>query len=233
MKAHSLITLQWVSYTIQWKEIINDLSFTIQKNQIVSIIWYNWSWKSTVLKMIVWSLHPTCWTITRKPGLTIGYVPQKLSFTATLPISVRDFLSIYNTSITGWFTCSLLDITPLLDQKIHSLSWWQLQKVLIYNALLWSPEVLLLDEPTAGLDVVAQQEFYSLIEHIHEHHKISVVLVSHDIHTVYSKSWLVLCLHQWTCCSWSPHAAQFPDQMKKVFGGYVAPYLHTHAPDDR
>jgi zinc transport system ATP-binding protein len=229
----SLIDVQWVSYSVQWKEIIRNLSFTIQKNQIVSIIWYNWSWKSTVLKMLVWSITPTSWLLIKKPWLTIGYVPQKLSFNTSLPVTVKDFLGMYNTTTTWWFTCSLLDITPLLQQPLHSLSWWQLQKVLIYNALLGSPEVLLLDEPTAWLDVVAQKEFYSLIQHIHEHHKITIVLVSHDIHTVYSKSELVICLHKWACCIWSPQEPWFPSEMKNLFGDYVTPYLHTHSSHDR
>jgi zinc transport system ATP-binding protein len=59
----------------------------------------------------------------------------------------------------------------------------------------------MLDEPTAGLDIQAQQSFYELIEHIHNAHDVALVIVSHDMNTVYSKSHKVICLHQGMCCS--------------------------------
>lgn len=67
---------------------------------------------------------------------------------------------------------------------------------MIYNALLGDPELLLLDEPVASLDVRAQEDFYALLEHLHQEHQITIVLVSHDMHSVYRQSDLVICLHK-------------------------------------
>jgi len=235
MKNNFLIDIKSLSYSINWNNLIKNLSFDIYENQIISIIWYNGSWKSTLLQLLLWTLKPSSWWIIRKPWVRIWYVPQKLSFVQDVPLTVRDFLSIYNKSITtsSVTTCSLLDITPLLDTPLSWLSWGQIQKVLIYNALLWDPQLLLLDEPTAWLDVSAQKEFYALIEHIYQEHTLSIVLVSHDIHTVYSKSDIVVCLHNGLCCSWSPSDTWFSNELKDVFGGYVIPYLHTHDAHDR
>jgi zinc transport system ATP-binding protein len=226
----SLLSTKNLSYSINWIEILHNVSCTIEEHQVVSIIWYNGSEKSTLLQLLLWSLQPTSWLVERKPGLRIGYVPQKRSFTQKLPLTVKDFLLMYNKDIKATYACSCtwLDITPLLDVPLSGLSWGQLQKVLIYNALVWNPDVLLLDEPTAWLDVLAQKEFYGLLEHIHQEHKMTLVMVSHDMHTVYSKSDAVICLHQGMCCTGSPHDASFSDDVKELFGGYVLPYLHTH-----
>jgi len=227
-----LLNIQNISYSIQWKNLIQNLSFSIEENKIISIIGYNGSWKSTLLKVLLWSIEPNSWSIEKKPWLSIWYVPQKLWFTHQLPITVRDFIYIYNwKKQKHGFSCTLLDIQALLDTPLSWLSGGQLQRVLIYNALLWGPKILLLDEPTAWLDVVAQQEFYTLLEHIHNKHKISIVLVSHDIHTVYSKSDSIICLHEWVCCTGSPDDTVFSQEVSTLLGWYVMPYLHTHDHD--
>jgi len=86
-----------------------------------------------------------------------------------------------------------------------------------------------LDEPTSGLDVVAQEEFYTLIDHIQQEHNITIIIVSHDLHTVYSKSDTVVCIHKGVCCTGCPNNEVFSDQVTDLFGGYVIPYLHTHS----
>lgn len=225
-----LLDIDNISYTIQWENLLQDISFSVKSNQVISIIGYNGSWKSTLLKLLLWSLQPSQGKITRKPWVTIWYVPQKLSFTHQLPITANDFITIYNWKSQKEydFSCSLLDIKNLLDKPLHWLSGWQLQRVLIYNALLWKPNILLLDEPTAWLDIVVQKEFYTLLEHIHQAHDISIVLVSHDIHTVYSKSDTIICLHEGLYCSWSPNDTVFSKEVTDLFGWYMAPYLHSH-----
>lgn len=225
-----LLTVKNLTYAIQWKSIINNLSFSIDENQVISIIWYNGSWKSTLLKLLLWTLTPTKWVIEKSAKISVWYVPQKLSFIEEIPLTVNDFIRIYNGKNSKQYalSCSFLDIKALWKKPLSWLSWGQLQKVLIYNALIGKPKVLLLDEPTAWLDVVAQKEFYALIDHIHKEHKVSIVLVSHDIHTVYSKSDTVICIHKWVCCSWSPNNKVFSDKVTDLLGGYVVPYLHSH-----
>ena len=225
-----LLTIKNISYSIQWKSLIKDLSFVLEEQQIISIIGYNWSWKSTLLSLLLWSAQPDAWSIQMKPGLRMWYVPQKLWFTHQSPITVRDFIDIYNSKKqkNTDFSCWFIQIDSLLDIPLSGLSGWQLQKVLMYNALLWRPNILFLDEPTAWLDVVAQQEFYTLLEHVHQEHKVSIVLVSHDIHTVYTHSDKIICLHKWSCCAWSPKDTAFSDQVSTLLGWYVMPYLHTH-----
>jgi len=215
--------------------LIQEMSLDIYSKKIVSVIWYNWSWKSTLLKLLLWILSPTAWDIIRKPWMKMWYVPQKLSLVENIPLTVQDFLNIYNNEISKKtdITCNLLDIELLRDKLMSGLSWGELQKVLIYNALIGNPDMLLLDEPTSWLDVVAQKEFYALIDHLHKEHNMTIVIVSHDIHTVYSKSDTVICIHKGICCTGSPWNIGFSDQMTNLFDGYVVPYLHTHTQHDR
>jgi len=227
---NTLLDIQYISYTIGTKDLIQDLCFSIHTDEIVSIIGYNWSGKSTLLKLLLGSIHPTSWSIKKSEWVQLWYVPQKLSFVHDLPLTVRDFVQIYNQNIVQGYTpsCSFLDIQDLWDTPLTWLSGGQLQKILIYNALLWKPDILLLDEPTAWLDIIAQQEFYTLVEHVHQEHKVSIVLVSHDIHTVYSRSDQIICLHQGACCAWSPNDKSFSQEVNKLLGWYIIPYLHTH-----
>lgn len=233
MASTPLIHLESVSYQLGTQVIVRDVTLAVKEHQVISLLWYNGSWKSTLLKLLLGSLMPSRWQIVRKQWLKIWYVPQKLSFVQHIPFTVKDFLSVYNSSsqIHHPFSCSLLDIAWLLDKPLNGLSWGQVQAVLLYNALIGNPDVLLLDEPTAWLDIRAQEEFYALLDHLHEQHGMSLVIVSHDMHTVYSKSDLVVCLHQGVCCTGSPHDSWFSTHIQTLFGSHVLPYLHTHMHD--
>lgn len=114
-----------------------------------------------------------------------------------LPVSVRDFLHIHGSDrdqITHLAT--QYDLIDLLTKPLHGLSGGQLQRVLIANALAHDPDLVLMDEPTAGLDISAQGAFYEMLDEIMAREGRSLVIVSHDIRTIYAKSTTVLCLHQ-------------------------------------
>lgn len=226
----TLLRVDNLSYTFQKHPLLQKVSFSLEKNQILCILWYNGSGKSTLLKLLLWSLVPQAWSIRKRVWLRMWYVPQKLSFERWIPLTVGDFLCIYNTTTQqeARVSCWFLDINTLWNMQLDALSWWQLQKVLIYNALLWDPHVLLLDEPTAWLDIVAQEAFYDLIDHLYKEHNMSIVLVSHDIHTVYRTSHKVICLHEGICCTWSPQDKYFWKKIHTLLGTYVVPYGHDH-----
>jgi len=223
--------LQNISYNIWSVNIFNKINATIYEKEIISILWYNWAWKSSLLKTILGSIKPSHWKIEYSKWIKKWYVPQKLSFDRKLPISVRDFLYIYNqenTSILENYELDFLSIRDLLDKPISWLSGWQLQKILIYNALLDNPNLLLLDEPTSWLDINSQKNFYTMLEKIHEKLWCTIVIVSHDIHTVYNKSDQVICLHNWVSYIWKPSEKHIDCNIKDFFWSYVSPYIHHH-----
>lgn len=184
--------------------------------------------------MILWTTQPTTWYVKKKSWLTLWYVPQLVAYDRILPFTVRDFLDVFwswrrkreekNSIIDSLSTI----VEILLDTPFSGLSWWQRQKILIYNALRHWPQVLLLDEPTAGLDVWSQEEFYRMLDVIHDVLWCTIIMVSHDIHTVYNKSDQVICLHQWVCCVGKPDDDHIKTNMHTMFWGYLSPYKHHH-----
>lgn len=225
-----IIKLDNVCLNIWWKEILTNISFDIFPNEIISIVGLNWTGKSALLKTIIWIYKHSSWTIDSFTN-NIWYIPQKLEFDKTIPISVKEFLEIYWDKPCNDTIFEDLWINNLLHKSIWIISWWELQKVLIANALANNPDVLLMDEATSWVDVLWEESFYSLIAKIHTSYNISIVMVSHDIHTVFSKSSRILCLDKKICCIWKPEKVCKNKEFEKAFWNYLLPYIHHHNHD--
>lgn len=218
-----------LSYDNGKSSILRDISFCLRKWEILSIIGKNWSGKSSLLKAIAGIHTPHSWSITKNID-KVSYVPQKLHLDKSFPLRVKEFFKIFNTMTDQKIDqiCQLFDITNLLDRNIHVLSWWEFQKVLIANALLSEPELLLLDEPTSGIDIIWEQDFYKNIALVRETYpNIGIILVSHNLHLVYKNSNKVICLHDNNlCCHGTPHEVLENEEVHGIFGEYLRPYEH-------
>jgi len=211
--------------------VLKDISFSVFSWEILSIIWINWSGKSTLLKVIAWIQKINSWKIT-KNYQKLSYVPQKISLDKTFPIKVREFIKIYNQNIRDEKILSYLekfDSEDLFSKNISSLSGWEFQKILIISALLNEPELILLDEPTAWIDIIWEEIFYELIKEVKTiFPKISIILVSHNIKLVYKNSDKVICLHENNfCCHWTPSIVSQNKITESIFGKYTLPYKHN------
>ena len=116
----------------------------------------------------------------------------------------------------------------LLDRPLAQLSGGQLQRVLIAFSLLSQPDLLLLDEPTAGVDTPGEQTFYDLISEIHRKRAITIVLVSHDLSMVYRHASWVYALNRVICCEGRPEDVMNAESLKQAYGIHVTPYHHHH-----
>src|SRR5689334_20422047 len=154
----------------------------------------------------------------------VGYVPQRLNLERTFVLSVREFLCLRLPQTRSWFwrshrtndvalRASLADIgvESLLDRPLANLSGGELQRVLIAYSLLTNPDLLLLDEPTAGVDLPGEQTFYDLIGEIHKKRGITVVLVSHDLSMVYRHADWIYALNGVVCCEGPPETIMNAD----------------------
>ncbi|APX21617.1 MAG: metal ABC transporter ATP-binding protein [Rhodobacteraceae bacterium] len=230
----SLIEATGLEVTLGSHRVLSGVDFHVGPGEIVTIVGPNGSGKSTLLRVLVGALKPDAGSVTRKPGLRIGYVPQKLQMDPTLPMTVMRFLSLPRRVAPAVRKTALEEagIGDLGDRPMAGLSGGQFQRVMLARALLDRPDVLLLDEPTQGLDQPGSAAFYRQIEHIRAHLGCAVVMVSHELHVVMSASDRVVCLNGHVCCQGHPEVVAQAAEYRALFGtgteGALALYRHDH-----
>lgn len=216
------------------KRVLHDIEFSIRSGEIVTIVGPNGSGKSTLLRVLIGSINASSGTLTRATDLRVGYVPQKLELTRILPLTVRRFFAIPHRISNEHIQqiCQKISIAHLLDKQIVELSGGQLQRVLLARAALNSPDLLILDEPTQGLDQQGSADFYCQIEDLRNDTGCAVLMVSHELHVVMSASDRVICLNGHVCCEGAPDVVSSKPEYRALFGtgtqGTLALYRHVH-----
>lgn len=230
----SLVTLNHVSVIFGEKHVIDNVSFSLYRNKITTLIGPNGAGKSTLVKAVVGLTSPTLGTIKRQPDLKIGYVPQKLKLNDSLPLRVERFLSLTPgaTAASIADALALVGTTSLLHANMHTLSGGEMQRILLANAVLKKPDLLVLDEPVQGVDVIGQLALYDLIAKLKDSLQCGILMVSHDLHLVMAKTDDVICLHHHICCSGKPDAISSHPNYVALFGSrereLLALYHHHH-----
>ena len=217
--------------------VLAGVDFAIAKGEIVTVVGPNGSGKSTLLKALIGLEKAAEGQVTRAPGLRIGYVPQRLHLDPRLPMTVRRFLSLPARASDADAAAALTRVgVPGLEARAMSaLSGGQFQRVLLARALLARPEILILDEPTQGLDQPGVAAFYRLIEEVRGETGVAVLMVSHDLHVVMSATDRVVCLNGHVCCEGTPRVVAAAPEYRALFGlgtgGALALYRHVHDHD--
>jgi zinc transport system ATP-binding protein len=231
----TLITVDALSVRHGDRRILHDVSLTVSPGEILTIVGPNGSGKSTLMRVMIGALRPETGKIARRDGLRIGYVPQKLPIDGTLPLTVLRFLNLptRTTEARARTALTRAGLPEVAQQQLGDLSGGQLQRVLLARALLIDPHILILDEPTQGLDQPGSAAFYRQIETIRAETGCAVVMVSHDLHVVMAASDRVICLNGHVCCEGHPeHVASAP-AYRALFGtgtqGALALYRHEHS----
>ncbi|KIC51972.1 metal ABC transporter ATP-binding protein [Tateyamaria sp. ANG-S1] len=230
----TLITVTNLSVAYGANTVLRNVDFTLASGEIVTIVGPNGSGKTSLLRAIIGAAQPTTGQVETKPGLKIGYVPQRLHIDQTLPITVERFLRL--TDRVPEKTCKqALDaagVPDLLKRQMTGLSGGQFQRVLLARALINAPDVLLLDEATQGLDQPGSAAFYRQIEAVREQTGCSILMISHDLHVVMSASDRVICLNGHVCCQGTPAVVASAPEYRALFGagtgGALALYRHEH-----
>jgi len=242
-----LIIAKNISHAYGEKTVLKDISLTLQPNEIVTLIGPNGAGKSTLLKILLNLIQPTSGEVTRKKGLRIGFMPQKIQVDASMPLSVERFLelglarrsqNLFNKKTND--TTELheiikdLKLDDLLNHPIQQVSGGEMQRILLARALLRQPELLILDEPVQGVDLQGQTELYHYISEIRQKYGCGILMVSHDLHIVMKSTNKVLCLNQHLCCSGFPQAVSESPAFQELFGqGFEEVALYEHHHDDR
>lgn len=229
-----LFKAEALSVELNGQTVLAQVTLTIMPGEIVTIVGPNGSGKSTLLRAIIGAVPPAGGTLTVRPGLRIGYVPQKLHVDPTLPVTVLRFLSLPKkvSRSEADRVLQLAGAQTLASNQLSELSGGQLQRVLLARALLAEPELLILDEATQGLDQPGSAAFYQLVSDIRDDIGCAVLMVSHELHVVMASSDRVICLNGHICCEGHPaHVASAPEY-RALFGtgtgGALALYRHDH-----
>lgn len=215
------------------KDVIHDLSFDVVRGENLAIIGPNGAGKTVLLRALL-GLVPYKGVIEWGKGIRVGYVPQSIAADRQLPLDIGDLLrakahllKLPASAISE--KAAIVNLAPeLLDTRIGVLSGGQFQKLLITFALLGDPNVLLVDEPTASLDELAQEHIYELLERLRSEQGLTVVLVSHDLSVVFQFATTVLCLSGGVPCFGPPREILTPETLAQVYSGVPKFYQHVH-----
>lgn len=230
----NLVTLENVTVAFGQRRVLSDISLNLRAGKILTLLGPNGAGKSTLVRAVLGLVAPDSGMIKRDKNLRIGYVPQKLHLDATLPLTVGRFMRLRPRTRKEDIVPALkrVQAAHLVDAPMQKLSGGETQRVLLARALLNSPQLLVLDEPTQGVDVNGQVALYNLIDQLRKELDCAVLMVSHDLHLVMAKTDEVLCLNHHICCSGTPEVVSMHPEFISMFGQRGAEqlgiYRHNH-----
>ena len=244
-------------YPDSQEDALCGITLSIERGERLGILGPNGGGKSTLIKIILGLIRPKSGTVlidgepperARTDGL-IGYVPQRSTAELRFPLGVRDVVRMPIIAGSGLFgrvpqealdraeqAMELVGITDLASRRIGALSGGQLQRALIARAVSCGPTLLLLDEPTVGIDISGQRQFAAMLSRLRDELDLTIVTVSHDVRTVGLSSDRVACLRRTlhyhdTPGGLSPEvlAELFSHDVAAVFGSEA--HVHAHGPE--
>ncbi|CCQ93317.1 Zinc uptake system ATP-binding protein ZurA [[Clostridium] ultunense Esp] len=217
MKMDPILEIKDLFYRYDENEVLKGVSLSLKKGEMLGLVGPNGSGKSTLLKVILGFLPlqrgKVLWYGTELSRFRhwerIGYVSQKAnSFNTGFPATVEEVVGLGRVGRIGLFkrpgkadrekvreALATVGMEPYLKRNIGRLSGGQQQRVFIAKALVQDPEVLILDEPTVGVDAHSEEVFYSLLKRLNQERGISLLLVSHDLGVVSEQMDTVACIN--------------------------------------
>lgn len=212
-----VLELEKVSFNYGEDQVLKDISLSIDNGDYVGVIGPNGGGKTTMLKIMLGLVRPTSGTVRLfghdlqgfKDWSKIGYLSQRAAhFDIRFPVTVYEIVCQGRIAKTGLFkrfssadrlaienAMKISGIQKLKDNLVGELSGGERQRVFIARALASEPEVLILDEPAAGVDVGSQLKFYQFLKELNESHKITIVFVSHDIEIIAQEANSLICIN--------------------------------------
>ena len=230
------LTVEGLSVGFGRSDIIRDLSFAIAGGSWTAIIGPNGSGKTVLFKALIGALPFRGW-IHWAAGTRIGYVPQKLDLERDIPMSGLDFLRARAALAPGLANreAAVADALALVgvpseaaEQTVGTLSGGQFQRLLIAFALVGNPNVLLLDEPTSGIDAPGQERLNELLHRLQAERDLTALFISHELSVVYHYATEVLCLGRGVTCLGSPRQVLTPELLNDLYGAPIEYHVHDH-----
>lgn len=245
-----IIAVDNVSYRYGVEPVLDEISFSVRRGEYLGIIGPNGGGKSTLLKVVLGLLQPSSGIVRLfgedqrnfKSRWRIGYLPQRSAqFELQFPISVEEIVSQGRVARLGLFrnprskdwqaiekAMQITETAALGKRLVGSLSGGELQRVLIARALAAEPDVLLLDEPAVGIDLVSQEKFYAFLRELNQKFGLTVLFVSHDIDVLVCEVSSVLCLNRKLVCHGPPSDVLTERNLRTAYGKNIRFVVHGH-----
>jgi zinc transport system ATP-binding protein len=247
---HPPIEVKEVTYRYGGLKALDSVSVNIQEGEYVAMIGPNGAGKSTLLKLILGLLTPQTGTVSIyghsinefEEKYLLGYVPQRVSAnTLRFPATVKEVVESGRTARRGWFkglshtdqqkiqwAMQTAGIEKLANSSINELSGGQLQRVYIARALSGEPKILILDEPTAGVDVQTQEKFYDFLNRLNTELKLTILLVTHEVDVAVHRAKSVICLNRKLICHIPSTQLLKGKYLQELYGTHAHVVPHEH-----
>lgn len=229
----SLIDVSHLSVRFGSTVVLRDLTFSVPAGTSLAVIGPNGSGKTVLFKALIGAI-PSEGTIRWAPGARIGYVPQKLDIDRDVPVTGWDFLRA-RVALDRGSRARIGQVLALVGlseaasrQSIGALSGGQFQRLLVAFALVGDPTVLLLDEPTAGVDEPGQERLNELVHRLQREKGLTVLVISHELSVVYQYATAVLCLNHGESWFGPPKHVLTQDLLHEIYGTPMALHVHEH-----
>ena len=228
-----LLVADNIGYVIHGKTILSDVSLQLHRGQIITLIGPNGAGKTSLIRILLGLTEGSSGSVQREKNLRLGYVPQRIVVPEVMPLRVYDFLNVTGLYETSQCLQMLEEVNCayLLYSPMQNISGGEMQRVLLARALLKKPQLLVLDEPASGMDIIGQQALYETIRSIRDKHDCGILMVSHDLHLVMAATDQVICLNSHICCTGHPDDVSEHPEYLKLFGDAIdglALYSHHH-----
>lgn len=247
------IELDNVSFSYDDVPVIENLTFTVRKGEYLGIIGPNGGGKTTLIKVILGLLHQTEGRVVLfgkdrhdfKEKHRIGYVPQRVTQAdKEFPATVFEVVKTGRIARLGFFkrftkkdidaverAMDISGIARYRDTLVGNLSGGERQRVFIARALASEPDVLILDEPTVGVDIGAQKTFYDFLAKLNSDQHLTIIFISHDVDAVSQETKTVLCLNHNLVCHGLPHDLLNEHVLERLYGKHSKRVPHGTIPN--
>ena len=237
----ALVDVHRVTFGYGGAAVLEDVTMTVEPGQFTGIVGPSGSGKTSLLKVLLGTVTSQHGTVTRQPSTAISYVPQLETVNWNFPVTVAEcvLMSRATRRLSPWATraersdvCAVLDrlgIAELGGRHIRELSGGQQQRMFIARALVRRPQLLLLDEPTSGVDVATRHEVLHLLDDLNRD-GLAIVLTTHDLNGMASHLPHLVALRQRVIASGPPSEVIVPDVLEQVFGARMEVLMHLGMP---
>jgi len=250
MKEDNCIEVENVSFSYNGYSVLENISFAVKNGEYLGIIGPNGGGKTTLIKIILGLLKPDKGSVkifgvdsqSFKEKALIGYVPQRVSQEVSqFPATVEEIVKSGRTARVGILkrfsqsdiaavekAMEVADITKHKIKLLSDLSGGECQRVFIARALAGDPKILILDEPSIGVDLASQEKFYAFVEKLNQNYGLTIIFISHDIAVVSQEVKRLLCLNKNLVCHGLPREFINEEFLEKLYGKKVKFIVHGH-----